>query len=365
MKKIYSLMLVAVSLGLAQQNASATVWTVSNNPDRPAQYTGIQAAVDAASPNDTILITGGTYSGSVDVVIPLVFYGEAIAGPDFPVTYLTGTLSFKRFNNSLSSSGSRVYGMRLGGLSFNGSFSGYAAGQRVLEDYIIERCHLATSTINVNDGISNITYRNCLLKDATHQLNASAESPIAISNIIYTNNVFEDMFFTGYSDGLPQYGDMNGAVLMRNNVFIDQTTSGFGGLSEIILENNIFYRSEPTGLTGSTFNNNISYLCNNNALPYGNNIGGANIENTDPLFANYPALGGVFSFDHDYSLEAGSPGIGTGTNGTDIGINGGNAPVANLYKYAKIPAVTELNIPVSSVPVGGTLQIEIQAVSRD
>ena len=137
-------------------------------------------------------------------------------------------------------------------------------------------------------------------------------------------------------------------------------------MQELVLENNIFYRAEPTGLVNSTFNNNLTYLCNNNDLPYGSNVGSGNLVNVDPNLANYPALGGVaHSWDWDYSLQAGSPAIGTGTNGSDIGINSGNSPVANLYTYAKIPAVTSLDIPVSSVPVGGTLQINIQAVSRD
>jgi hypothetical protein len=87
--------------------------------------------------------------------------------------------------------------------------------------------------------------------------------------------------------------------------------------------------------------------------------------NQNPLFTTFPALGADFAWAQNYALLAGSPAIGTGTNGTDIGINSGNSPVTQLYKYAKIPAVTSLTIPVSSVPVGGTLQINIQAVSRD
>ena len=346
--------------------ASATVWTVSNNPNRPAQFTGIQAAINAASPNDTILITGGTYSGALSTVIPLVFYGEAIsATAQFPVTTISSAITFGRLNSSLSASGSRVYGVRFASsVSIDGSFAGYLAGQRTMTDFIFERCEFANALYLASyDGLSNVTVRNCLFKSANIYLNYwPVNCATCTSGIIFTNNVFDNTAINGYFAS----SDFNGGVLFRNNVFVNRATATFdGNVWDIILENNIFYKAEPTGAQFCTFNNNITYLNNSNTLPYGNNLGSGNIINVNPLFTNYPALGGAHTYTQDFTLQGGSPGIGTGTNGADIGLNGGNAPVANIPIWAKIPGVTELNIPVSSVPVGGTLQIEIQAVSRD
>gem|GEM_PF-3692525 len=123
-----------VATAIVASDALATVRTVSNNPNRPAQFTTIQAAVTASSPNDTILITGGTYWGeSINVVIPLVFYGEAISStPEFPETILYAcSINFGRLNSSLSASGSRMYGIRMyqGGVTINGNFSGTDPGQ--------------------------------------------------------------------------------------------------------------------------------------------------------------------------------------------------------------------------------------------
>lgn len=350
------------AIGFIPSFASATVWTVSNDANRPAQFTTVQAAHDAASPGDTLLVTGSAtnYAG-VSMVKPLVIYGESIDGVDFPKTYIS-SIYFYRLNSSLSSSGSRVYGVHLGYVSFDGSFNGASTGQRTLNDIIIERCRVNGGGISNYDGLSDVTFRNCLFQNGT--LSMGYPQPIAISNLIFTNNVMDNFSFTtAYFNNQ----DYNGNVVFRNNLFINRTTGVFAGnMEEIVLENNIFYRCEPTGLVNSTFNNNLSYLCNANDLPYGTNVGSGNLVNVDPDLANYPALGGVaHSWGYDYSLQAGSPAIGTGTNGSDIGINSGNSPVANLYKYAKIPAVTSLDIPVSSVPVGGTLQINIQAVSRD
>ena len=343
---------------------SATSWTVSNNPDRPAQFTDIQSAVDAASPSDTILITGGTYSGAVTLVKPLVMYGEAIVGPEFPMTIISGGVTLDRFNSSLSCSGSRFYGIQFNSLSIAPNFSGAGAGQQTLDDLIFERCRFqGTTNIYPYDGVSNITWRNCFYFNSTLYFNYQGQTVPNISSFLITNCVFDNSLLDSFWNST-EY-DMNGNVVVRNSLFLNRTSDCLADMIEAVIENCIFYKAEPTGLSLSTFNNNLTYLCNSNALPYGTNLGSGNIENQDPLFANYPALGGAHSWDWDYTPQAGSPALGTGTNGTDMGLGGGNAPVANLPKYAKIPGVTLLEIPVSSVPVGGTLQINIEAESRD
>lgn len=365
MKKQKFLMSVTLALILGF-SAQATSWTVSNDPGRPAQFTTITDAIDAAAPSDTLLITGGTYGETLYLVKDLVLYGESIEGSEFPVTTITGTVNFNRFNSSLSSSGSRIYGIQLNaGVTFNGAFTGAGTGQRHLSDIIIERCRFQGTTYFYQyDGLSNITVRNCLLRNCNWHFNQTLSSPVTLSGFIMTNCIIENSLLSNYSSTCCSSG-YDGAIVLRNNVFMDRTSDCFRGLIEIVLENNIFYKAEPTGLSLSTFNNNLTYLCNNNTVPYGDNLGSGNIENSDPLFTNYPALGSDHSWDWDYSLLVGSPAFEAGTSGTDIGLTGGNAPVDNLPRYAKIPGVTVLDIPVSSVPVGGTLQIQIEAVSRD
>ncbi len=111
--------------------------------------------------------------------------------------------------------------------------------------------------------------------------------------------------------------------------------------------------------------NNLTFANSSNALPYGSNVGSGNIVGADPKFASFPVVGSGFSWSYDFVLLAGSPAIGTGTNGTNIGLTGGNAPVVhNLFGNSKLPVVTSITVPVSSVPVGGTLQINLKANTR-
>jgi hypothetical protein len=375
---VSSKLLMMVVFVTTTMNMMATVWTVSNDPNRPAQYSVLQAAVDAAAPNDTLLVTGSTtqYYPGATIVKPLVIFGEGIeAGGTFPQTDIYG-LNLGRFNSSLSASGTRVYGCKVYSLSINSSFSGSSPSQQTMSNIIFERCKVNYSYIYANWNMSNLTFRNCLFSEygGSNLYFMGSNSVGSCDPILgpYSNVIVTNCVFTGNYSGISGSGglDMNGNLVVRNCLFLNNSYYSLYQLQEGVFENNIWYKAELLNssnpyVTNCTFNNNLTYLCNVNTLPPANSIGSGNIVNQNPLFTTYPALGAEFAWAHNYALQLGSPALGTGTNGTDIGINSGNSPVSQLYKYAKIPAVTALTIPVSSVPVGGTLQINIQAVSRD
>ena len=375
---VFSKFVVMVVFFASALNMSATVWTVSNDPNRPAQYSVLQTAVDAASPNDTLLVTGSTtqYYPGATLVKPLVIFGEGIeAGGTFPQTDIYG-ITLGRFNSSLSASGTRIYGCKIYNLSINSSFSGASSSQQTISNIIIERCRIQYSSITANWNVSNLTFRNCLFNENSNSPGLSFNGyayPGYVDPVLgpYTNVIITNCVFSGNYNGINGGNlDMNGNLVIRNCLFLNNSYYSVYNVQEAVFENNIWYKAEVVNatspvVTNCTFNNNLSYLCNVNTLPAVNNIGSGNIVNQNPLFTTYPALGGEFAWTHNYALQSGSPALATGTNGTDIGINSGNSAVSQLYKYAKIPAVTSLTIPVSSVPVGGTLQINIQAVSRD
>lgn len=355
----------------------ATVWTVSFD-SRPAQFTNLQTAIDAAAAGDTLLVNGYGNSSNSNVTLlkPLVIIGEKWDEPanqsdnnttnPYPRTNVYG-ITLGRLNAYTAASGTRIYGLYISYLYLNPDFSGSQTGQVALDDVIVERCGIFSTSFNAynsSPSYSNITFRNTLF--TTYMNGLERYNGRTFSNILVTNCVFTNAYLSGSGS----YGSLNGSVVVRNSIFIDRTSSAIfsGGIKGLIVENCIFYRSEPTGCVDCTFNNNISYLCLDNTLPpaSGNNVGSGNIENANPQWTNYPALGDVqWSGTHNYSLQAGSAALGTGTNGTNIGLTGGNAPVNNLPITPKTPEVIEVDIPVSSVPAGGTLQINLKARTRD
>lgn len=370
MKNIFTL-LIFFYMAMFHAQVGAAVLTVSNVTSRPAQYTNLQAAVDAASQGDTLLITGGGANyGSLTLNKRLVLIGEGIRNNGVVMDYLY----LRKYSATIGSDSSRFYGLNMYQVNTNGDFAGASGGQRSMNNFIFERC-IVREWANLQEGsetIRDITFRHCLFQ-------GGVLLKFDVDNVLLTNCVFSGASIV--NQGCHSYygggNSFNSEVVVSNSIFLNRTSSVFyatwcNQIRGVVLENNIFYRSEPTGCYDCYWYNNLTYAnAQVSALPppgYGG-TGSGNLENVDPLFNNFPFNfsnpDAQFSWNHNYGLQTGSPALGTGTNGTNIGLWGGVDAVTQLPSEPKTPAVTELNIPVSTVPVGGTLQINLRAVSRD
>jgi hypothetical protein len=102
----------------------------------------------------------------------------------------------------------------------------------------------------------------------------------------------------------------------------------------------------------------------------GTNNGGMNLYNVDPEFVSAP-IAAEFNFADNYMLTANSPGKNYGTDGTDIGIYGGNRPWPNGsgsgYVNAAMPPIPQIisvDIYNPIIPVGTPLQVQIKTWSQ-
>ncbi|NNC95780.1 MAG: hypothetical protein HKN92_09480 [Chitinophagales bacterium] len=366
MKNLLTLFFTLALVGISY-SAFANIWTVSNNANRPAQYTTIQGAIDTAANGDTILITAGSYSGFTSIK-QLVMIGEGIASPEVRITNYS---YINRFTPSVSAAGSKFISIRFNWyVIIDGNYSGGTGGLETIDDLLFERCYFVSNSssnrgevrYNGSDGgYSNHTYRNCVFYGGQYRTFEFLDTEM--TNILITNCVFNNAIVDGNNN------NVNGGIILRNNIFLVRTPScAFEAMNNVLIENNIFYRSEVCGLSNSTLNNNLTFLNNVPAFPIGTsgNVGSGNLVDIDPEFTTYatPPAVANWSLSHDYTPQNALVDT-SGTNGTAIGLTGGSAPTKNVKKYPKIPVVTEVNIPVSSVPVGGTLQINLKANTRD
>jgi len=337
-----------------------TVRTVSNNPDIPAQYSSLQAAIDDASleEGDTILVAGSPTSyGDINVNKKLVIYGAGYNNP-YGNNTIVDDIRLNSQSTTIGASGSRISGIYCKyDLYFYGDFTN--GGK--MENVVIERCRLHS----INFSKSSVTYtndtiRNCLIQDSDVRFTYGN-----FSNVIFHNNIFDNEYLYQYSSI-----DLS-SVYLKNNVMLDESSYFFYGgsyqIKNMVVENNIFYDAEPQGCYGCTFNNNITYL-NTNDDPIGDdNTGSGNLIGTDPKFNDYPSAGGGFDYQYDFTLQdPGSPGLNAGTDGSDIGITGGLMPYVPGANPG-IPQVTEISFPenASSVKVGGTLNVTFKAKKQD
>jgi len=305
--------------------AFATVRIVNNNTNSPAQFTDLQAAINASAVNDTVYVQGSqTPYGSITIDKRMVIIGTGYN------TNMISSISSVTLDTNLTASpampvsGIRIVGCSIAGLSFAGSANG------LIHDVVLERNMIGSINIGGNGWI----IRNNTINSGNVYLNN-------FTNYIISNNVFAPGRI---------YGNTGSAgILVANNVFLgDLSGSCLHQLNNAVVINNVFWYNGSgfiSGVVGSIFNNNIVYSNISLSLPTAGNTGSGNLNNINPSFINLPSNPVVTSIPgYDFGYQAGSAAINGGTDGTNIGVTGGAYPMRIFTGLSSMPLVTELNI---------------------
>lgn len=379
--KFSTISILSTALTLLSTDLCAKVLTVSNNANSPGQYSDFASAQSNASPNDTIYLHGSpNVYGQIDVNKPLVIIGAGSLpnkNHNFPTKVHNLYLGYNS-NFSSSASGSKIIGMEINHLMLQSNLTKNLA----ISNILITRNKIAllnlTSKYNQLMPHSNLTISNNILGSISEGTNDN----ININNSSITNNIIHGTITNIGNEN-------NGSYIISNNIFFYNFSNVIGGLRSAVITNNIFYCPdfENNNLAYCSISNNLFYFPNAtfsaSKIIYGTNTGGNNIINQDPKFITFDDSYYVNSISHtiptagpfpDLKLKSNSPGKSYGTDGTDIGIYGGNSPyfegtpANSRYRYFPmpgIPQVLDYNILNSSVPVNGTLNIEFKARKQD
>jgi hypothetical protein len=175
------------------------------------------------------------------------------------------------------------------------------------------------------------------------------------TNIIIMNNIINSYISGGRS-----------TTVISNNIFLN--CSAFSDCQSSTISNNIFYYGSIGSTSYCSFSNNMAFGISSNIVT-GTNTGSGNIM-ADPKFVYiYSISNHDYNDQNNYHLQTTSPALNAGTDGTDLGIFGGQYPWPDTYipNYVQcvqttIPQVTELNIQNSSVPANGNLNFSVKAV---
>lgn len=354
MKK-HILLFIAFFIGMTTTNA--TVYTVSNDPDNPAQFDNFTEAHAAASPGDTLYVFGSPISyGNVDITKQLTIIGAGY-NPENQYDYSTifGTIKLAWLSVSENSSGTNIMGVKASLSNANN-----------IENVTIMYSDIAISVSWSTGGPISYSYPsiayNWLIKN---NIIRGISSGNLVHNFIITNNIINGSIS----------GFIEPSIILCNNTFVFGDVfyqKAFDNISHTSFLNNIFYDTNVTETTclaeNCIFNNNLSYLGDYTTFITGecNNSGSGNLENIDPQFISVAST--TFSYDDDYRLQLGSPCINAGTDGTDIGITGGEYPwpreadgTLDLTGMPPIPQIIEMNILNPVIPEDGTLTIKVKA----
>ncbi|MBX2915458.1 MAG: hypothetical protein KF856_09345 [Cyclobacteriaceae bacterium] len=356
-----------------------TVRTVSNNPTRPAQFTTFAAAQTASANGDTIYVYGSPFQyPTITVSKRLVIIGAGY-NPNNQFGQPTNIASVDLFRDTgvNNATGTVLTGILTGRLDIAGLMSNNI---RVFRCRFTSYVNMASSSpLGYADGW---TFYNNIFDSYLYGGANSRTSPSA-TNIIIANNIFSNT--NAYL-----YGFNSNSVIVDHNLFLG--SNNLFRIYNVLITNNIFTRTTGTVFYGAssgpvlcTFNNNMSNQSTiadpstyNPATSFvntftdaggGSNFGAGNFVGVDPLYTSVSNFNGYVA-SANYRLQATSVGKNAATDGTDIGIYGGSYPfpsggaVGSGYDTSPmppIPQVTELNIQNATVPVNGTLNVNVKA----
>jgi hypothetical protein len=320
--------------------AYATVITVDNNPNSPGQYTGIQAAINAAVAGDSIYISGSTTNyGNFSLNKRVTIFGTGYNPlKQVPVVSIVSSMSLDTVTSVSGASNSKVYG-----LAFTGNISDTYGAKFVS----IERCQVNGST-NMSASSANWVIRN----NAHFSVININNSP----NILFENNL---------AYGCAIQTSNQPTVTINHNVFLFNVGSGYycaNNVQNATWMNNIFWGASPiySNVTGCVFNNNLTYQTPNDVIPGSGNTGSNNLVTVPPGFVNVPNPNSI-GYGYDYNVINVSAANNAGTDGTDLGVYGGTSAMQDLSGMPAIPQMYEMNITNPTIPPAGTLNVTFKA----
>lgn len=349
MKKI---LLPAILILLNFTVAFSQVKTISNALNSPTQYTNLQMQIDSANNGDTIYVHPGTY-GNIRLNKRLTLIGTGFNPQgQYTTTANISAVTLDKFVPTTSSTGSKFIGLNIGYINQ------LSTEQFQIDSILIERCRITTSSSSYVLG-NYWTFRNNLFYWTGTTGNVDVNF---YSYILFENNIFHA------PNGSFQIKNSNkNTVFFLNNIFTGHydNIAQFFNVSYARFENNIFFGKSPYQATNSDFAKNIFYGSVNNSInPTSNGVG--NIT-ADPQFTSMPITNDMyqFAYTNDYRLKTTSPGRNAGTDGTDIGIFGGQNPmplnVITITGEPKIPQIYYMFLQNAVIDQNTPLNVTIKA----
>lgn len=337
--KQFSLTLLLIAATIC---VNATVRTVSNSPAGGAQYSNLSDAYNASANDDTLLLEGTNldYALYVQWAKRLTVIGIGY-NPNKQLPLLTrifqvGSGGAVRFISG--GNGSKFYGIH---------FTQLATWESTSSNFLFENCKFDNGLNFDNQTMSNIIFKNCIIGG-----HVRASYTLPNTNINFFNCVLNGYLYNGAGPTILC------SYTFDHCLFLLSSAAIIRDVQNNLIKNCIFMNSAT--LEYSTGNNTYINCINRlGSFPsYPGNSG--NLSTTNPNFVSY-TLGATYSPSHNYNLQSGSPAILAGSDGTDIGVNGGFSNFNEAGEVLINPIVREMNIMNTTVQPNGTMNVQLHA----
>jgi hypothetical protein len=373
-----SLTALVLSMFLLPSVGLATVFTVCNTPGSIAQYADAQAAIDAAEAGDTIYLMASSYG-------PPQHYGTLSINKQLTVI---GAGTWLAEDAPQNGPYARVQWIDLGEFSGGSTFLGL-------------RIASAIRTINV--AVANITIRHCIVNRvdgstgysqyrwtiANSILDNSSSGPVNIGcarECVITNCIIRSPYNISLGDFIGACGHPSADNVFTNNIVFKLGENYMNPLENVrvaeISGNIIHGGSDDVDNGQLILSSNVTHNLFFGAYSEAGLIGPSstasdNIYGADPLFTEttvmttpgpYPWVTNLNPPYADLDLQTGSPALGSGIGGADMGIYTGShpwldspaSPGRRYHPEPRIPQVDGLMAP-STVQANSSFDAALQA----
>ena len=311
-----------------------TLHRVNNNTDFDADFPTLQAAVTAASDNDTIYVEGSAiYYEGATIDKPLTIVGPGFFLSENPET---------QANNTSASINTEI------------TFTSGSEGSTIMGcDFLFANLIISVSDISViRNHLYQIEFTGTSNNIVVIQnyVNANINAGTGdITNTIISNNIIRGTMYAQ---------NTSGPLIVSNNVFWTTNWAFPIDCHNASIQNNIicFEFSTINLNTGNTISYNI--LAEDGTDANGNQY---NVD-MDLVFADYDGSLDLSS-DGKWQLMAGSPALASGSGGVDCGAFGGSTPYI-LSGVPNLPHIYEADVPASATSETG-LQVSIKVKSGE
>lgn len=330
--KNLSAALLFVLLALAGQLSAQTIRRVNNNGITGTNiYATVQLAHDAAANGDIIQLEPSTTSyGNLTCTKQLTFVGPGYflsenQPPALQASVIPASVGQVIFTTG--SNGSSMSGLTTGNVYFGAS------------NLVFQRNYVSGSTLLVNYNV--VTTNNVIRQNYLYAL--SYNTGLATTNLLITNNIIQL--------------DANVSAAAFTGEFSNNVVLRFAYFDGFTARNNYFGSSLST-TANTTWQYNLLAQATLPTLGSQSN----NTANVPPgnVFVLAPTAPG--QFDAWYKLKAGSPALGAGVGGVDIGAYGSATGFA--YRIAGIPAIPTI-YQLSQTVSGNTLNVNVSTRSNN
>lgn len=321
-------------------HVKAKTITVDNSVGANAQYSDLQSAISAAVAGDVIYVHASEINyGIININKELTIIGYSHLNPE-KQTLIDDIVLLDGASNS-----------KFSGIHVTDDF--YTNNSTTLTGIVLENCYIDSSITFNGGGVDDAIIRGNIIYQLGSTSNSSGNNNY--TNTIISNNII--LYYIGFKN--------HQSITVKNNVFLSPyfgypIYNAGNATGSVTVQNNIFYYN-----TSSAYDPNADGVVFENCLTY--NIGSGsltalsgsnNINDQNPLFVSAAdALYDVAA--DDYHLGAGSPAIGSGSGGIDMGLYDDSAFTFNNYGYTNgIPTVTITNITDRIAP-GANLSVTI------